>query len=131
MLKVSKISFGNNKNIQLESDKTIGQSKPDFFEVNNKIKPPELTTLQILFDTFTDEQIEQINKAKMLPENARFVFNNTLWARGHKYDPPHYLIRLYIPNVTKEIGTRILPEGYEVKRIPLEGVKVVKKKNNL
>lgn len=128
MLKISRISFGNSKNIQVEPNKSIGRSKPDSIEINNKIEPPELTALQIIFNTFTDEQIAQINKAKMLPENACFIYQDFSRTRGHKYEDPYYLIGLRIIKI--ENRERILPEGYEVKRDLLSGVKAVKIKKD-
>jgi len=115
-----KIQNINNKPYFGSTDKTSKAQSPvatksDSITLNKNLKPPKITPLQAIFPfTMTDEQIKQINEAKMLPENACFVYQDWSQFRGHKFERPFYSIHLdigYLPNKTK-----FLPEGYMVAR---------------
>lgn len=126
MVKINKISFGNNKNTQAKPNKTVAKPKNDSITISNRIKPPVLTNSQIYWNSFTDEQIAQINKSKMLPENAVFVkILRPAWRGTYYFDTGNYSIALYRPWAKYQKGTRILPEGCEVKRTLLKGVMCV------
>lgn len=85
----------------------------DSFESCSEIeKPPKINCVRIIFNRLTDEQIEQINKSGKLPDNAKFVTNES---GGYSISPNIFGLTT---------GTQILPEGFEVKKNKL-GVTVV------
>lgn len=102
-----------------DSAKVVGNSiKPqeqDSVTLENKVEPPKISNMQLFLGDITDQQIAQINKAKMLPENARFEAVYAAGGRGGLLMDPYYEINLYVPYMpTFYKETRILPSGYEV-----------------
>lgn len=90
----------------------------DSFEVANKVEPPVISTLDLTFNRITDKQIAQINKAKMLPPNARFEKLYAYGGRNAMLREPIYQIVPHIPFVPKiNEHTRKLPEGHQVVKI--------------
>jgi hypothetical protein len=87
-------------------------------EKSEEVKPPEISNLDLFISHISDEQIEQINKAKKLPPNARF---EELYAYGVKnamLNTPVYKIVPHIPFTPKlNPHTQFLPEGYKVVKI--------------
>lgn len=64
-----------------------------------------ISKLRLMTGILTDEQIEQINKTGLLPDNAKFIFDGQV-------------SRYYVANNFFGIraGTQTLPEGFEVKK---------------
>jgi hypothetical protein len=115
-----KIRNINNKVCFENTDKTPKAQSPiepktDSVNLNKQPEPPKITTLQsVLPFMITNEQIKQINEAKMLPKNVCFVYQDWSHFRGHKYERPFYSITYSsapLPN-----KTQILPDGYVVIR---------------
>lgn len=119
------ISFKQKQSVQTAPNVTTQNVSQDIFVKETNIEPPEIKPSQFLYNgnvDLTDEQIIQINKAKRLPANARFIYNN---GRGQV---PHYDIIKANPNeslpkpakkhfLPAYASPRIdLPEGYEVER---------------
>lgn len=120
--KFNNITFAQNKNVETNTNANIKKNEPDSFTKEDNIEPPEIKSSQIHLwgIDLTDEQIAQINMAKMLPENARFMYS---FPRGRA--TPCYIIIPSVPPMnpdtpkiftTKELGTRKLPDGYVVQR---------------
>lgn len=111
--KLNNISFLQKKPIEANSKANLKQIENDSFLKENEIMPPEIKKSQLkggFRAELSDEQIAQINKAKMLPENARFYYYN---GRGHL--PYYVIIDKHSVNPFAKV-TRKLPEGYEVRR---------------
>lgn len=102
--------------------------KTDNIEIKTKVKPPQISTMRLFFHALSDEQINQVNKSKMLPENGKFVRD------GYG----GYIVSANLMNL--RIGTRKLPEGFEVRKnalgltlilpIDSEGLLIKKKQEN-
>jgi len=113
--KFSAVAFASNKNPEISAQGYVSAPSKDVVEIDNKIEPPQITNKQLLLGQITNEQIAQINKAKMLPENARFEEVYAAGGRGGLLTEPYYEINLYVPYMpTFYKETRILPKGYEV-----------------
>jgi len=112
----SKISFGENPPVNAEAKTSVTPpSEGDSITLENKIEPPHISTLDLFLGKITDEQIAQINKAKMLPKNAKFNEVLIFGGRGGLLTEPFYEITWSVlPTNSK--NNRILPKGYEVVR---------------
>ena len=100
----SKTAFAGIETQKEQTKVTNSGSKIDTVEIKNNEEPPEISNTRLIFGTLKDEQINQINKSKKLPHNGKFVPN------GYG----GYRIAANFINLT--IGTRKLPEGFEVRK---------------
>lgn len=110
----------------IEPVKNTMYRKQDSFD---KAEPPILKDYDIASGKFTDEQIAQINKAKRLPDNAKFYPIHVQQGRYGARKTDKYMISLSsfddkIREIAKKAhikikdeGIRELPEGYEVVRL--------------
>lgn len=106
---------------------TSQETQEDTVEIKTKVKPPKISTFRLLFGVLTDEQIDQVNKSQKLPKNAKFVRD------GYG----GYRVAANLMGLT--VGTRKLPEGFEVRKNVIgfscvlpkdsEGLMVKKKSN--
>jgi len=129
------ISFS--KTQKVEEQKTTKPQKPetDKFVSATKVEPPVVDNSQTKgFNVkLTDKQIAQINAAKKLPDNLKFVYISG-W---HELRMPYYLIEKDDPyikldeNHTYKIqkeGRKTLPQGYMLIRTSqgkIEAVEVI------
>lgn len=129
---LSNIAFKQSPNQTTAIGQPLKMPEKDSFVANNEIEPPKIETWKFLlriFRTITDEDIAQINKAKMLPENLRFIYMDPDIIRGSLATQPYYMI---VPHSSlfPDQGTRILPKDYEVKRDILGEIRAVKIKKS-
>ena len=116
----NKIPFKANEAVTAaKAPATSPSSSPikDSLEVANKVEPPVISNDDIAWHKITDAQIDQINKAGMLPPNARFDRLYSTGARGGMLISPFYEIVVhvpYLPTINKQ--TRVLPKGFVVIR---------------
>lgn len=102
---VSKVMFKGEEATTEKVDKPVDNSpKTDTVEIKNKVSPPEISTAKLIIKRLTDEQIDQVNKARKLPQNAKFVRDGY----GGYYIAANFM--------DLQIGTRKLPEGFEVRK---------------
>jgi len=107
------ISFRNSS--ETTEAKKTDNIKKDSIEINKKPEPPKISFIRALFSVLNDEQIDELNKSRKLPENCKFVFNG---AGGYTITP----------NVLNlSLGTRTLPGDFEVKKNVLGFALVVPK----
>lgn len=108
------------------SGANVSLEKPtDSFEQQKPIEPSKMNDWQLIFNTISDEQIEQINKSKKLPEKYKFLYVNTQLPRqGAPWQEPYYTIIHPLPFIKK--GTSTLPEGYKVQKNKYGKLEVVK-----
>lgn len=119
--KVKPAVFTAKLNTNVKNEPTVEGS--DAFVKTNSIEPPDVKPSQYSwwgYLNLTQEQIKQINKAKMLPENLRFVYNaGRLSGMAPFYEivPKGDRKSIELKNNGIKInpkGTRELPEGYIV-----------------
>ena len=84
--------------------KNMPNDKVDISAKANTVQPPEISAARLFFRVLTDEQISQINEAIRLPQNAKFVMNGF---GGYAITNNFFNFRA---------GTKILPEGFEVRK---------------
>lgn len=102
---VSKVMFKGEESTTEKVDKPVdNSSKTDTVEIKHKINPPEISTTKLMIKRLTDEQIDQVNKSGKLPENAKFIRDGY----GGYYIAANFM--------NLQIGTRKLPEGFEVRK---------------
>lgn len=100
-----KLNFrGESVNQEVPVQKAETEQKTDSVEIKAKVEPPEISTNKLIFKRLTDEQIEQVNKAGKLPENAKFIRDG----RGG------YYVAANLMNLA--VGTRKIPEGFELRK---------------
>lgn len=75
-----------------------------FVPSNNQALPPEIGTFRLATGFLTDKQVNDINKTRQLPPNAKFVMNGY---GSYSISNNFFGIR---------IGTQTLPEGFEVRK---------------
>lgn len=85
-------------------DKELSADEAKFSTKTEKPAPPEISTIRLMFSRLTDEQIAQINDSGKLHENAKFVMNGY---GGYTICNNFFNLR---------VGTRELPQGFEVKK---------------
>lgn len=124
-LKMNAICFKQDAE-SIESVKSSMTQKQDSFD---RVEPPLLSDYDIVSCKYTDEQIAQINRAKRLPENAKFypIYVNQGRYGARKTDKYQISISAFDDKIieiakkahlkVKDAGVRELPEGYEVVRI--------------
>lgn len=106
---------------------TVAESSNDTFIKENK-KPPVIENWQLELGIISDEQIKQINKSRMLPENACLIWVPAGQNKGSYREDSYYKIVL-VSSGTKN-PKRILPENYMVIKTSLGKIKAVKVKEN-
>ncbi len=127
--KISNIGKVNFKQEIAEPSKALPEltESKDLIQLQTS-KNPQISDWQFLFSRLNDEQIEQVNKSKMLPPNGKFVM----------VDHGRYTL---VPNwINLFTGTRKLPAGFELRKdilgfsvilpIDSEGLFVQPKVNN-
>ena len=132
-MQINKINNISNYNTTFEQgekanqikESSMQEPKPDSFDASENIAPPKITFSQ-WFMGLSDEQIMQINKAKKLPDNCRFIYTHEPAPR--KIDISFDDYRIVMSASSSKLGVQELPEGYEVRRGALGGA-VVKKKD--
>lgn len=83
--------------VQQETNDSFISSKKD-------VEPPKISTVRLMTGFMTDKQVEGINKAGKLPENAKFVMN------GYgSYTICNNFFGM-------RVGTQTIPQGFEVKK---------------
>jgi len=116
----NKLSFMANEGHAVANAPVATASK-DSFVASNKIEPPVISDTELYGHKITDAQIDQINKAGMLPPNARFEKLYAYGGRGGMLTEPIYDIVPYFPlfKFVPKINehTRKLPDGYQVAKI--------------
>ncbi len=111
-IKASSISFKQNEEVaKTETEEEIPALKAadeDKVELtkNEKTKPnpPQISKTRLAFSVLKDSQVEQINQAGKLPENAKFVMNGY---GGYAICNNFFNLRA---------GTQEIPQGFEVKK---------------
>ena len=80
------------------------KSKPDSVEISSKKEDVKIGTTRAIFGYLTQEQVDEINKTRKLPQNIKIART----PEGHFVLKPNWF------NVTR--GTHTIPEGYELRR---------------
>lgn len=90
--------------INFKSSDSANQQDSVEIAKRQNVEPPRISTVRLMFNLLTDQQIEQINKSRRLPDNAKFIMS------GYG--------RFNIANnfFGIRVGTQTLPEGFEVKK---------------
>ena len=78
--------------------------KVEISSTKKEVQPPQISNSRLFFKVLTDEQISQINEAKRLPDNAKFIMNGF---GGYTISNNFFNFRA---------GTKVLPEGFEVRK---------------
>lgn len=101
---IKKVAFKQNpqpikENLQIpiENDEFAYSTQPKNF-------PPDIGTFRLATGFLTDKQVNDINKTRQLPPNAKFVMNGY---GSYSISNNFFGIR---------IGTQTLPEGFEVRK---------------
>lgn len=133
MLSVSRINpklnniYFKQDTVSIESAQKVVPQNQDSFDT--LAEPPVLEDYNIASGKYTDGQIAQINRAKRLPDNAKFYPIYVQQGRYGSRKTNKYLIGLSsfddkIIEIAKKAhlkikdsGVRELPEGYEVVRL--------------
>lgn len=108
-----------------------GQIEKDSFESQKENTPTKISNAQLFFNTLTNEQIEQINRTKELPQNAALLFVpgwktiNKRWGNYYELVKESPLLKLLGRKTRKT-----LPEGYKLKRVSGGQVIAVKTEKN-
>lgn len=92
---------------QPEKPQNVAFGSKDEVTLSSKAAPvevPKLGFFRLAFSRIPQEKIDIINKNKLLPENAKFI--PRVYGQG-------YAIANNIMGIS--LGTRILPEGFELK----------------
>lgn len=101
---VSSVNFKQQLLPKEATQNSLPNDKIDLSEKTKQLEPPQISRTRLFFGRLTDEQIKQINEAKKLPENAKFVMNGF---GGYVITNNFFNFRA---------GTRDLPAGFEVKK---------------
>lgn len=101
---IKKVAFKQNpqpikENLQktIENDKFVSSTQQENL-------PPDIGTLRLTTGFLTDKQVDDINKTRQLPPNAKFVMNGY---GSYAISNNFFGIR---------VGTQTLPEGFEVRK---------------
>ena len=101
---IKKVAFKQNpqpikENLQktIENDKFVSSAQQGNL-------PPDIGTLRLTTGFLTDKQVDDINKTRQLPPNAKFVMNGY---GSYAISNNFFGIR---------VGTQTLPEGFEVRK---------------
>ena len=101
---IKKVAFKQNpqpikENLQktIENDKFVSSTQPENL-------PPDIGTFRLTTGFLTDKQVDDINKTRQLPPNAKFVMNGY---GSYAISNNFFGIR---------VGTQTLPEGFEVRK---------------
>lgn len=101
---IKKVAFKQNpqpikENIQktIENDKFVSSTQQENL-------PPDIGTFRLTTGFLTDKQVDDINKTRQLPPNAKFVMNGY---GSYAISNNFFGIR---------VGTQTLPEGFEVRK---------------
>lgn len=86
-----------NTQIPIENDEFVSSTQQETL-------PPDIGTFRLTTGFLTDKQVDDINKTRQLPSNAKFVMNG---AGGYSISNNFFGIR---------VGTQTLPEGFEVRK---------------
>lgn len=86
-----------NTQIPIENDEFVSSTQ-------QQALPPDIGTFRLTTGFLTDKQVDDINKTRQLPSNAKFVMNGV---GGYSISNNFFGIR---------VGTQILPEGFEVRK---------------
>ena len=101
---IKKVAFKQNpqpikENLQktIENDKFVSSTQQENL-------PPDIGTFRLTTGFLTDKQVDDINKTRQLPPNAKFVMNGY---GSYAISNNFFGIR---------VGTQTLPEGFEVRK---------------
>lgn len=101
---IKKVAFKQNpqpikENLQktIENDKFASSTQQENL-------PPDIGTFRLTTGFLTDKQVDDINKTRQLPPNAKFVMNGY---GSYAISNNFFGIR---------VGTQTLPEGFEVRK---------------
>lgn len=131
---VSSLKLNRPKFCQNQSNVGLGnpQKAPSIIE-EAAIEIPSISSVQLFVGILSDEQITQINKAKVLPQNACFYRTQDMegLSRGPKKFVllDEYTIQPNLPWFNPK--TRVLPADYIVVKDKLGFAKAIKNENNV
>ena len=101
---IKKVAFKQNPQpIKENLQKTIENNK-FVSSTQQENLPPDIGTFRLTTGFLTDKQVDDINKTRQLPPNAKFVMNGY---GSYAISNNFFGIR---------VGTQTLPEGFEVRK---------------
>lgn len=131
---VSSLKFNSPKFCQNQSNASLGNPQKTTSKIEkDAVEIPSISSVQLFVGILSDEQIAQINKAKVLPQNACFYRTQDMegLSRGPKKFVllDEYSIQPNLPWVNPK--TRVLPAGYVVVKDKFGFAKAIKNENNV
>lgn len=131
---VSSLKLNSPNFCQNYSNVSLGNTQKATSIMEEKaIEIPNISEVQLFVGILSDEQIAQINKSKVLPQNACFYRTQDMEGlfRGPKKLVllDEYTIQPNLPWLNPK--TRVLPAGYIVVKDKLGFAKAIKNENNV